>query len=206
VQDYADRLLAEGFDPSTIRNTLTPLRAIYRRALARGEVTINPTTGLELPAVRGRRDRIASPTQAADLIGALPETEQALWATAIYARLRRGELMALRWEDVDVTKNVIAVERSWDMKAGPIEPKSQKGKRTVPLASALRELLITQRLRAGRNEGLAFGRSNDRPLNDTSVAGRAMTAWKAQNRKRRELGLRLWTRSPCTNADTPSPR
>jgi hypothetical protein len=35
VQDYADRLLAEGLDPSTIRNTLMPLRAIYRRALAR---------------------------------------------------------------------------------------------------------------------------------------------------------------------------
>jgi hypothetical protein len=82
VQDYADRLLAEGLDPSTIRNTLMPLRAIYRRALARGEITLNPTTGLELPAVRGRRDRIASPAEAAALIEALPEHDRALWATA----------------------------------------------------------------------------------------------------------------------------
>lgn len=101
VQDYADRLLAEGLDPSTIRNTIMPLRAIYRRAVARGEVTVNPTTGLELPAVRGRRDRIASPTEAAALIDALAERDRALWATALYAGLRRGELMALRWEDID---------------------------------------------------------------------------------------------------------
>ena len=81
-----------------------PLRAIYRRALARGEVTVNPTTGPELPAVRGRRDRIASPIEAADLIAALPEIDRALWATAMYAGLRRGELMAMRWEDVDLQK------------------------------------------------------------------------------------------------------
>jgi integrase len=44
VQDLADRLLADGLDASTIRNTLMPLRAIFRRALSRGEVAINPTT------------------------------------------------------------------------------------------------------------------------------------------------------------------
>ena len=65
---------------------------------------MNPTTGLELPAVRGRRDRIASPTEAAALIEALPERDRALWATALYAGLRRGELMALRGEDIDLQK------------------------------------------------------------------------------------------------------
>lgn len=61
VQDFADRLLARGEDASTIRNTLMPLRAIFRRAVARGDVAVNPTAGLELPAVRDRRDRIVLP-------------------------------------------------------------------------------------------------------------------------------------------------
>src|SRR5262249_21413932 len=125
VQDYADQLLADGLDPSTIRNTLMPLRAIYRRAVARGEITMNPTPRLALPAGRGRRDRIASPTEAAELIAALPEGDRALWGTAMYAGLRRGELMALCWEDIDLKDNKITVARSWDVKAGPIEPKSQ---------------------------------------------------------------------------------
>jgi hypothetical protein len=59
-QDLADQLLADGHDPSTIRNTFMGLRALYRRAIARGELAVNPTAGLQLPAVRGRRDRIAS--------------------------------------------------------------------------------------------------------------------------------------------------
>jgi len=42
VQDLADRMLAEEKDASTICHTLMPLRAIYRRAVARGEVAANP--------------------------------------------------------------------------------------------------------------------------------------------------------------------
>jgi integrase len=55
VQDVVDRLLAEGRSASTVRNAVLPLRAIYRRALARAEVFVNPTLGLALPAVRGAR-------------------------------------------------------------------------------------------------------------------------------------------------------
>ena len=112
LQDLADRWLAKGLDPSTIRNTLMPLRAIYRRALSRGEVSLNPTTGIELPAVRGRRERIATAEQAAALIAGAPENDRALWAAAFYAGLRRGELMALRWEDVDLEAGLIRVEES----------------------------------------------------------------------------------------------
>lgn len=126
LQDLADRWLAKGLDPSTIRNTLMPMRALYRRALSSGDVSLNPTNGIELPAVRGRHERIATPEQAAALIAAAPD-DQALWATALYAGLRRGELMALRWEDRDLKAELIRVERSWDMKDGIVEPKSRAG-------------------------------------------------------------------------------
>jgi hypothetical protein len=72
LQDLADRLTAEGLAPSSVRNTILPLRAIYRRAHNRGEVALNPTLKLALPAVRGRRDRIAAPAEANALLAALP--------------------------------------------------------------------------------------------------------------------------------------
>jgi len=68
IQRLADELLAVGRDPSTIRNALMPLRVIYRRALEGGEVAVNPCAGLRLPAARGRRERIASPEEAATLL------------------------------------------------------------------------------------------------------------------------------------------
>jgi integrase len=107
----------------------------------------------------------------------------------MYAGLRRGELMALRWEDVDLQKNLIVVSRSWDVKAGAIEPKSNAGKRTVPIASVLREYVIAHRLRSGRRGGLAFGASENRPFTPTAVRRRALIAWKSANKNRRLAGL-----------------
>jgi integrase len=180
LQDLADRLVAVGLDASTVRNALMPLRAIFRRALARGEVAVNPTTGLELPAVRGRRDRIASPAEAAQLIDALgDEQDRALWATALYAGLRRGELMALSWESVDLKAGVLRVERAWDPIARRfIEPKSRAGRRTVPIASALKALLLAHRLRSGRSDGLVFGHRS-KPFDDRRVNEHARRAWTA---------------------------
>jgi integrase len=90
VQDFADGLLAEGLSPSYIQVTLLPLRAVVRRALNRDELAMNPCADLELPAVRGRRDRYASPAEAEALIAAAPEQDRAIWATAMYAGLRLG--------------------------------------------------------------------------------------------------------------------
>jgi integrase len=71
VQRLVNNMLAQGLNASTIRNALLPLRAIYREALSLDEVAVNPTQGLRLPAVRGRRDRFASPEEAAALVEAL---------------------------------------------------------------------------------------------------------------------------------------
>src|SRR5262249_2798276 len=178
LQDLADRMLADGRDPSTIRNTFLPLRAIFRRAVARGEVAVNPTTGLELPAVRGRRERIASPDEAEQLIEALPESDRALWATAFYAGIRLGELRALRWTDVDLPAGVIHVRRAWDQKAGHIEPKSRAGLRDVPIPTVLRSYLAAHRLAAASDAGLVFGRRPTHPFNPATVNIRARKAWR----------------------------
>jgi integrase len=116
LQDLVDGLLASGLNESTIGVTLLPLRAIYKRALSRPEtgIAVNPTSDLEMPAVSGGRDRIASPDECTDLLAALRPVDRALWATAMYAGLRRGELMALRREDVDLAAGVIQVRRGWD--------------------------------------------------------------------------------------------
>jgi integrase len=57
-------LTGKGLSPSTIRNTIDPIRAIFRRAVRREDVAINPTSDLELPHDRGRRERVAAPAEA----------------------------------------------------------------------------------------------------------------------------------------------
>ena len=178
-QRLVERLRRAGFDASTVRNAMMPARVIFRRAVQLERVTVNPTLGLALPAVRGRRDRIAPPREASLLIAATPISDRAIWATAFYGGLRFGELRALRWEDIDLSSGTIFVVRSWDEKEGVVGPKSIAGTRRVPIPTVLREEIERTREQRLWDEGLAFGRTESTPFGSTGVYKRARKAWKA---------------------------
>jgi len=122
---------------------------------------------------------VARAAEAHALVEALPEADRAIWATALYAGLRCGELQALRWQDVDFERGLIRVERSWDPKVGPIEPKSRSGRRRVPLAKPLRAYLAGHRLRtSGDEESLVFGRTAMEAFHQAGLAKRARSFWR----------------------------
>jgi integrase len=178
VQDYADRLLAAGAKPSTIRNAIMPVRVVCR--WRRRELPVNPVAGVSLPAVRSARARIASPVEAERLLAVLPAADRPLWASALYAGLRRGELMGLRWSDVDLARGVIEVRRAWDPKAHEmVAPKSVAGTRRVPIAAALRGFLAPLSLAAADPQELVFGNAAGVPFSASSISERAGRAWRA---------------------------
>lgn len=181
LQKWVDRKGAEGSTRSTINNALDPLRNLFRRALKRGEVRTNPTTDLDLPARAEEEVKIVSVEEAAALIDALPAGEQALWATAFYAGLRRGELRSIRWRHIDLPPHGIGtmtVLHSWsDAEEG--DPKSKAGRRRVHIVPQLASYLRAHRKPTGRGEDdLVFGRRADKPFEPTTVRSRALKAWK----------------------------
>ena len=179
VQAFANGLLADGLDPSTISGTLLPLRAIFNHAIDLGELAVSPCDGLKLPAAHGKRERVADPREAEALIAALPSEDRATWATAMYAGLRRGELQALRAEDVDLAAGVIRVERGWDRVEGEVELKSNAGRRRVPIAAVLRDHLAERLIRSGRRDAeLVFGTTAERPFNPSRLRRSADRAWR----------------------------
>ena len=91
-----------------------------------GELTVDPTTNLDLPAARGRRHICIGLADALALVDALPDSERALWALALFGGLRRGELRALRWTDIDLAAKpaTVRVARTWDDDAGEVQVKT----------------------------------------------------------------------------------
>jgi integrase len=180
LQRWADNVGTEGLAPSTIRNVVNPLRALYGWALPRGLARVNPTTGLRLPSGGKRRDRIAAPEEADRLLSALPELERGIWATAMYAGLRRGELMALRVADIDLEIGVIRIhsERgSYDVGSRTFgSPKSPAAVRLVPIVAKLRTDLMAA-VADKPSLALVFGRDANTPFSAKTASSRAGRAW-----------------------------
>ncbi len=159
LQRLVNRLVAEGHAPSDggqrghrdARGLQLRRPGRRARSLARQRA----------PATRSRRERFATPSEAAALLSALPAKDQAIWATALYAGLRRAEIMALRWECIDFAAGTIEVRQSWDIEHGPQDTKS-RNRRRVPIPTTLREHLLAHKLR--QPPGAATSRSRSLPV------------------------------------------
>jgi integrase len=185
VQVWVDSLNGEGLAPNTIRNVVTPLQALYSWALPRGLAHTNPCTSLRLPTGETKRDRIATPSEAAALIAALPAKDQAALGLAVYAGLRIGELVALDWSAIDLNElptPTLRVERAWDEKAMQfLDAKTEAGQgRTVPILDRLATLLADHAVLMDHpTEGLLFpGRDGCQPLSTGRLRKRAAEAWE----------------------------
>jgi integrase len=185
VQRLVDELVRADLAAATIDAAVTPLKAFFRRAVARGEARVNPTSGIEKPAVRTKPKRIVDAATAERMIAALDPEERALWATAFYAGLRRGELIGLRQGDLDLAGGVLSVERGWDLvEGGEVAPKSRQGKRRVPIVPVLRDYLDARILDG--EHGQLFGS----PTWVSRAGRRAAKRWE-------ERGLPVLTMHEC---------
>lgn len=196
----AVELTARGAAPSSVRNAITPVRAVMRHLHDVEAIAVNPTVGVRVPTGDSGRMRVVAPEELGAYLDALDPRDRAVWATAAYAGLRRGELMGLQWQDVDLAAGVITVRRAYDPGSGELHNiKSAAGQdRRIPITAALRELLLEHRMRAGaRPRGFVFARRSlggrrvldrdlDRPFASEALTNRARRAWH-------DAGLLPWT-------------
>jgi integrase len=117
------------------------LHGVFVRACKVYGLPINPVTAVERHPVRQDGDiQVFSPDEVWSLVrAAASDQDGALYLTAAFTGLRRGELLALRWRDVDFASSAIRVRASYA--AGAVtSPKSGKV-RSVPLAPEVAEVL-----------------------------------------------------------------
>jgi integrase len=140
VERFVAAKRREGRAQKSVRNYAGFLHGICAFAVKRGWANVNPCAAVELPrAPDGEQDiRFLDVTELEALLRAAPRdhlglTEYALYLTTAMTGLRQGELLALRWRDVDWLAGRLRVRRSY-VRGEFGTPKSRRGARAVPLA------------------------------------------------------------------------
>jgi integrase len=176
-----------GAAPSTINNHLLPLQGTFAFAIRRGLIGTNPYSLLtrdDRPAPREKveahvwsDDEIKALIEAAEHLAKQPEARQnyaPLIRTLLFTGLRIGELLGLRWQDVDLTNGVFHVREQWTRAAAYEPTKTASSVRRVPLSAGMTKCLAALKLRstASGDGDPVFATRTGTPLQYHNVRGR----------------------------------
>lgn len=176
VQSVKSRLRQKA--PKTVNNALTVLNVLLKQAVEWNVIARHPCTIRLLPIHKGSA-RFHDFDEYARLIAAAKSTDARAYLIVLLggdAGLRCGEMMALEWTDVDLTKRQLCVQRS-DWKGHVTAPKSGR-LRYVPLTIRLATALRDHRHLRGRRILCAADGS---PLRQREVQGLVLRAARRAN-------------------------
>ncbi len=158
----------------TKNNLLVLMHAIFRRSVKLYGLPANPVASVDRFRVRSSGDiQVFSPEEVWSLVrAAKSEADAAIFLTAAFTGLRRGEVLALRWRDVDFTGSTIRVRASYA--AGHLTtPKSGKV-RAVPMAPDVASALarLGDRERYTGDDDFVFAGEAGLPLDGDALSSR----------------------------------
>jgi integrase len=141
---YRERL-DSGLAPATVHKLHVVLHKALKAAVADGLVPRNAVAGLKLPKITREEIDPLGPEEARLLLEASRGDKlEALYVLALNTGMRQGELLALKWDDVDLEGGVLRVRRTLTHSEEGLvlgEPKTKKSRRTIRLtAGAVRAL------------------------------------------------------------------
>lgn len=152
VDNFGQKLKAEGRAESTIKNARSVLSLIFRFWCLRDNEVYNPVSVVRAPKGAPKKERLPpTPAQIA-LVRAHPEGFGLCAWLFMYTGCRLGEVVALQWQDVDFAEGWISVTKSASWKGGGVRistPKTRNSVRKVPLLDPLRAVLELRRGRPG---------------------------------------------------------
>jgi integrase len=113
VNKFLDSLRANPkLGPKSVRSIVSTLHRFLEEALDRGDIAANPAHKLKLPALDD--NEVVPPTDAEifKVLAKLPAVYQHLVITGAFTGARRGELLALRWDDIDLARGTLNVSKN----------------------------------------------------------------------------------------------
>ena len=162
----------KGLAPKTVRNIHQMIGSAYNLAIEQKLVNKNPTQGCALPQVEHREMK----TLTADQLSAFFQEAKDSGVYELYyldlaTGLRRGELLGLKWRDVDFDRSVLKIQRAISRQNGKVVEaplKTKNAYRTLPLSADAISVLKMQKRKVGGSEWV-FPSPSGGPMSPDSV-------------------------------------
>lgn len=153
----------------TVQRYIDAVDRVFRFAMGDRAISYDPCEFVKNPS-NIKEERGPIEIKQIQWITNTPHRAQTAAMLMLYAGLRRGEVTALRWNDIDLENRIISINKSYDFKEHELKkPKTDEGTRNVHICKKLLEYI----------------KSIPTPQNDTELVVRAVrakymseTAWK----------------------------
>ncbi len=160
IQKFLNAKFNDGLSAQTVCHLRTVLRSAFNQALKENIIGRNPAALVDPPRIPDRQMQPLSPDEARDLLQAVAEERlEAVFTVALSLGLRRGEILGLKWADVDFDERTMSISRSLqrvDGKLTEVETKTRRSRRTVAMPETVIASLRRHRARQAQ-ERLAMG-------------------------------------------------
>jgi integrase len=178
VEKYVNATLKKGTSPATLRKILVTLSGVMKYAMKHRYIDHNPVREIERPADVQNGDSnndlcILRPEEIKALVDAADtQKDRALFMTAALTGMRQGEILGLKWTDIDWVNNQIHVKRTFNH-GKFYDPKSRTSRRSVDLAPELVKELKLWQLACPKGElDLVFPNDKGTPENKGNLTKR----------------------------------
>ena len=161
VQKMVNGMLDKGLSPKNIRDTFNNINAAMKKAVVLRYIPYNPCEGVVLPKLKKHRSKVYDNEMIHTLLDIAEGTDMYLpILLGALLGLRRGEMLALRWDNVDLKNKVIhIISNMVNGEDGIIikAPKSEAGIRDLVIGDLVVEELKKARLKY-MEDALSYGR------------------------------------------------
>lgn len=181
IQRFYNQKVTEGVGLRTVQKAHTVIHASLNGALKMGLIGRNPDDATQPPKPTHKEMRFLNQAEVKNLLQTAKRVEErnyALYFLAIVTGMRQGELLGLKWENVDLEKGILNVKFSLTRLPGGTlkiqKPKTKSSERAIKLGKESISVLVEQSKRQRREKEKSNGYWQETGHVFTSTVGTAI--------------------------------
>lgn len=140
VERYVAARLQQGLSARRMADVIVPLKTMFKWAAKWHYLWANPISDLKKPKYETPEMDFLTPEEAHRIVDAIDPYYRPMLLFALMTGVRPGELIAIRWRDIDLQHRLVSVRYTLD-RGELLPPKTDNARRRIPLPPELIEIL-----------------------------------------------------------------